>query len=80
MKFGEDWRGAFIRGDNAAYFALHLEALLNHLAGTKVFDVQRARGVLAALHTLLRNTDESRASPDVQRLRPFVECKADPPA
>jgi hypothetical protein len=28
-QFGDDWPGVFIRGDNAAYYAMNLQNLLN---------------------------------------------------
>ena len=28
-QFGDDWPGIFIRGDNAAFYALHLKRLLD---------------------------------------------------
>lgn len=28
-QIGDDWPGVFIRGDNAAYYAIHLQNLLN---------------------------------------------------
>lgn len=31
VQFGNDWPGVFIRGDNAAYYAMTLEGLLDEL-------------------------------------------------
>jgi hypothetical protein len=28
MRFGDDWPGIFIRGDNAMHFAMHLDNLI----------------------------------------------------
>ncbi len=33
LQFGNDWPGVFIRGDNAAYYALNIEAVLNGMKG-----------------------------------------------
>jgi hypothetical protein len=30
VQFGDDWPGVFIRGDNAAYYAMALETELNY--------------------------------------------------
>jgi hypothetical protein len=30
VQFGDDWPGTFFRGDAAAYYALHLAAILHH--------------------------------------------------
>jgi hypothetical protein len=30
MRFGEDWPGVFIRGDNALYYGMMLEQYLEH--------------------------------------------------
>ena len=34
MKFGGDWPGVFVRGDNAGMYALHLETLLDNIEST----------------------------------------------
>lgn len=35
MAFGDDWPGIFIRGDNAAYYAMTLQQFLEDPAGMK---------------------------------------------
>lgn len=32
MKFGDDWTGLFIRGDNAAAYAMYLDDVLNSIS------------------------------------------------
>lgn len=45
MKFGDDWAGVFIRGDNAAYYAMSLRTVLERVNpvgwGTDVAVVKR---------------------------------------
>lgn len=31
IQFNDDWPGAFIRGDNAAYYAIHLQQALDQM-------------------------------------------------
>lgn len=72
MKFGDDWTGLFIRGDNALYYATQLNAIIqcitpNALNGT--FGVK----VLEDLRTLLCSVAEGVETP--QLIASFVECK-----
>jgi hypothetical protein len=74
MKFGDDWRGLFIRGDSAFNFAMHLEHVLGvHYSGPI------CHAVLQELLALLQGTNEH-AHPDeadVQRMKPFDEARED---
>jgi hypothetical protein len=65
MRFGPDWPGVFIRGDNAAAIAGELVALI----GEPQDDADP--NTLAGLLVLLRTAGGS----DVQPLRPFTECR-----
>jgi len=47
VQFGKDWPGTFIRGDNAAYYAMCLEMLLNGTAGS--FEQGALKGLLSDL-------------------------------
>lgn len=67
MKFGDDWRGLFIRGDNAWHYAEHLRKVLP-LADPF------ARAVLTGLLQELFNTNERMDQVDVQLMKPFEEC------
>jgi hypothetical protein len=69
MKFGDDWTGIFIRGDNAAGFAIALDAVLNGL--TDPF----AGAVLMGLRSTLRNADERTTHlSDTQVMKPFSDA------
>lgn len=46
-QFGDDWPGVFIRGDNAAYFAMHLEHVLTK--GPDAFSQAVLYGLLSDL-------------------------------
>lgn len=72
MKFGNDWPGLFIRGDNAAYFAMELKILLNFIDNGNI----DSRIGLLATRTLILSL-ESCIEPVnvVQVLKEFDECK-----
>lgn len=78
VKFGEDWRAVFIRGDVAFFYA---HQLLGHIAALDALGAPMASSTgvtyLRQLGELLRNVDE-REPAEVQRLRPFTECVVDP--
>jgi len=71
IKFGDDWRGVFIRGDDAFGYAVHLRRLLS-LGSTPRIAAQILKGVI----DLLESADERRRDDGVQRLKAFEECKA----
>lgn len=48
VQFGDDWPGTFIRGDHAAYYALHLRRFLaGHSLGP--IELSSLRGLLSEL-------------------------------
>lgn len=54
LQFGDDWPGVFIRGDNAAAYAMNLQLLLESEAfkdtlSLDVFAMTTLRGLLALL-------------------------------
>jgi hypothetical protein len=53
VRFGEDWPGLFIRGDNAMNFAYHLETLLDEAEGVEHIALSMAvlRGLLSDLQS-----------------------------
>ncbi len=56
VKFGDDWTGVFIRGDNAFYYATVLHALLSKVEAGEGLWVPRI--TLYGLVDLLRQSDE----------------------
>ncbi len=66
MCFGDDWRGLFIRGDNALAFARKLAFLIPT-------SYPGARGEVLELLKLLESADHSRTGVPVQKLKPFPE-------
>ena len=72
MRFGDDWRGVFIRGDNAFGYARTLEALL-HDPTSPVARVALAMQ-LEGLVRLLDGSNESSAASNEQVMRPYAEC------
>ncbi len=74
MKFGDDWPGVFIRGDNALMsYAPALRRLLDGTGNalTRVFDD-------ATLRDLLRDIEACESpSADAQRCRAWAECVAE---
>ena len=71
MRFGVDWCGVFIRGDEAFNFFLGLKAALKHC---DLDYITRAR--LVGLADLLESSRE-RQAPDVvvQQMLPFEEAR-----
>lgn len=51
IRFGDDWPGVFIRGDDAAYYALTIDTLMKHDKNDPA-----AIHALAQLWTLLVNS------------------------
>jgi hypothetical protein len=68
MEFHGDWRGVFIRGDNAAYYAMILEQLLEKE------DKNFYAIVLNGLVSDLKGSDQSGKPELLQRMKPFEEC------
>ncbi len=50
VQFGDDWPGVFIRGDNAAYYSLALDSLMNGNIDPMT------TGILAGLNGLLKSS------------------------
>lgn len=75
MQFGDDWTGVFIRGDNAAYFAMILR---NVLDGD---DSPIARATVEGLVETLTGSDERKhgEETDIQKLRSWPECQPNQP-
>jgi hypothetical protein len=74
MKFGDDWTGVFLRGDDAFGYANALSDILNSTPAEDMRDVI-ARSMLTGLLDVLRASDERTADKDkVQTLQPFDQC------
>lgn len=72
MEFEGDWPGVFIRGDNAAYFAMCLDSLINR-PGTDPLSEMQVHGLL----DLLRGSD-ARTNPVTQKARLILEAECTP--
>jgi hypothetical protein len=78
MKFGDDWTGVFVRGDNALMgYAMPVRLWLEALDRGEQ-DVM-GRVALESLLELLGSAYEVRDPGEVQRLREFDECVAPEP-
>lgn len=67
MKFGDDWCGVFIRGDNAAYFSMQIELCLEHIPDSlPKFILENLKDTLS--RSLYNENDN-------QQLKPFEECR-----
>lgn len=75
MQFGiDDWRGVFIRGDNAMHMAMVLRDALDDPSRIKR-DVIGTRLVLQGLiRTLAGSNQFETGRTPVQMMRPFLEC------
>lgn len=71
MKFGDDWTGVFIRGDNAGYYAMLLREALPQI------EHPISRGMLEGLLKTLEGSNEHTTLIEPQRLKEFSECKLD---
>lgn len=73
MKFGDDWCGLFLRGDDCFRFAQALEAVLQQVSPGDDPEGILSKQILKGLLSDLRSTDE-RNKPEAQKLREFSEC------
>ncbi|MFI5296913.1 MAG: hypothetical protein ACHREM_02350 [Polyangiales bacterium] len=77
MKFGDDWTGVFIRGDDAFHFARQLETVLGAAASVpqSAFSCEVVKGLLSYLD----GSREAGPTPiDRQRMKAYDECVATP--
>ena len=73
MRFGDDWLGAFIRGDDAFGYACALEVLIK--GDPDEASVIISRTVLGGLLEILRSSHEHEKIGESQQLKPFSECQ-----
>lgn len=57
VQFGDDWPGVFIRGDNAAYYAMMLNTLLSMKSRDESPEAGIERMVLTGLVELLNSSN-----------------------
>lgn len=68
MQFGNDWRGVFIRGDEAGYLAMVLRS-----CGIKFEAIRQAE--IDGLAKMLEGSNEgTNRTTTVQQMLPFEEC------
>jgi hypothetical protein len=70
MEFDNDWRGVFIRGDNAMNYIMHLESVLLKQENTNGLE----RMVLQELLSVLKESNHFSSDENLQRMKPFGEC------
>ena len=79
MRFGNDWTGVFVRGDNAFYYAQYLKMAINRLkadgknSNEKSHDAMIAH-ILEGLMQLLVESDERVEDKYIQEMKEFKEC------
>jgi hypothetical protein len=73
MKFDNDWRGVFIRGDNAFAYANYLYQLIHSDPKDPCYQIYKQ--LCLGLIDLLNSSDERKPNKEVQNLKPFQECK-----
>lgn len=79
---GNDWRGVFLRGDDAMYKGIRLSAIVEaYLNNRREEDMDFAErqnlAALRELRDLFLSVDESKpAERPVQSLKPFDECRS----
>jgi hypothetical protein len=82
VKFGEDWTGIFIRGDNAMYYSMLLLNLINELElinKSKSIDDQNVDLIhlltLKGFANLLGSINENESyNRDIQKLKEYEQC------
>lgn len=72
MEFGDDWRGVFIRGKHAGWYALLLEQAIERMDENYVMEKSTLKGLASLLSGSGQHEDDGR----VQKMRPFAECVA----
>jgi hypothetical protein len=83
MKFGDDWTGVFIRGDDALNYALALKGLLEAHKDAQADEDDGSQSGLAKLilkglvDDLLSSNEMKADRPKAQNLKPFDACRAD---
>lgn len=75
MRFDGDWRGVFIRGDNAFGYAMNIKEILSE----ENPDIAKriGRTSLEGLLELLLSSDERNEDVKTQQMKPYDECSAD---
>lgn len=77
MRFGDDWTGVFIRGDNAAYYAQNLRMLLELIekpldnVNTAGFAKFVVKGLVSDLEGCVHSPGQE---PEAQIMKDFEEC------
>lgn len=81
MKFGDDWRGTFFRGDDAFMFSMHLKTVLDHIEalGKSAPETTISLHVLRGLQDSLESVDERKTDVPTQVLKSFDACLVEPP-
>ena len=74
MRFGDDWPGLFIRGDESLHFGLLLKELLERLESDDQVDYFAVR-VLEGLANRLSSVENQACKDTATALKAFEECK-----
>lgn len=72
MRFAGDWRGVFIRGDNAFGYAMNIKMMLSE--GDSDIKRRIGRAALEGLLELLLSSDERNENTNTQQMKPFDQC------
>jgi len=77
MQFGNDWRGVFIRGDYACYYATTIKIMLDFLEknppGSTDFWILRQE-LVELKCTLEQAHAQTDPNETIQQMKPFEEC------
>lgn len=75
MRFGSDWAGIFMRGDDAFFLSLTIDNLIHFISE---LPIEKADAIylmqLKNLSTLLKSCDERNAIESIQQMKDFVSC------
>ncbi|MFA6049953.1 MAG: hypothetical protein WC761_02030 [Candidatus Paceibacterota bacterium] len=76
MQFGNDWPGVFIRGDNAGYYAMQLNSVLDKLSKDTGYNVFELATLKALAETLEASTiqDGKKTASACQIMQSWEHC------
>lgn len=77
MKFGDDWCGVFIRGDNAMYYGQLIELVLERAVAAGDESDAIYRVLLKNFAEFLMGSDERTKRDDVQQMKAFEQARSE---
>ena len=73
MRFGDDWTGVFIRGDNAGYYAFILQGILERFE-SQLRPIDEASILKGLISDLSSSNDFNKGERNIQKMKEYKEC------